>query len=310
MIISVYQQNDINNIQLTSEQKNILLIPQNIVDNSLHGEMSQVIKNFNNMNTEEIETLMSPDNNFDVMVKELIFLLENFEIVSKKHKTVNYLNDHNITSQEIYRWLLNNQNNSNSVFLLGVFNQLGIEVNVDEQKAFELYQNAANSGNVQGIISLGYCYIEGFGTSVNKQKGFVLYKKAANLGNMRGIRNLGYCYSRGIGTSVNKQKAFELYQKAANLGNVLGINNLGCCYNLGIGTSIDKQKAFELYQKAADLGDNLAQYNLALMYENGNGIKKDIKQAIYWYEKSSEQGDENAKNKLKNLKKRKWKLFT
>jgi TPR repeat protein len=45
------------------------------------------------------------------------------------------------------------------------------------------------------------------------------------------------------------------------------------------------------------------------MYENGNGIKKDIKQAIYWYEKSSEQGDEDAKNKLKNLKKRKWKLF-
>ncbi|CAB4395471.1 unnamed protein product [Rhizophagus irregularis] len=39
---------------------------------------------------------------------------------------------------------------------------------VDEQKSFELYQNAANSENASGIASLGYCYNQGIGTNVDK----------------------------------------------------------------------------------------------------------------------------------------------
>ncbi|POG68334.1 hypothetical protein GLOIN_2v1778331 [Rhizophagus irregularis DAOM 181602=DAOM 197198] len=297
------------NVQLSSEQKNNIEVPKNIIDNSLHGEMSQFIENFNNMSTVEIEPLISSNNKFNIMVNEIILHLENTEMIRKKHKVINYLNNHNKTPQEFYAWLLNNQNDSNSTFLLGVFNHFGIEVNVDEQKAFDLYQNVANSGNVFGITSLGYCYVLGIGISVDQQKAFELYQEAANLGNPRGIFSLGYCYDNGIGTNINKQKAFELYQKAANLGNSGGIYNLGCCYKKGIGTDIDKQKAFELYQESANFGNSSAQYNLALMYENGEGIKKDINQATYWYNKSAEQGDQGAQNKLNKLNKRKWKIF-
>ncbi|CAB4438351.1 unnamed protein product [Rhizophagus irregularis] len=239
------------NVQLSSEQKSNDKVSKNIIDNLLYGEMSQIIKNFNKMSIEEIEPTMSSINNFDIMVNEIILLLDKTKIVRKKHEVINYLNNYNITSQEIYAWLLNNQNNSNSVFLLGIFNHFGIGVNVDQQKAFELYQNVANSGNR-----------------------FELYQEAANLGNSRGIYNLGYCYSNGIGTNIDKQKAFELYQKAANLGELSGICALGYCYVKGIGTNIDKQKAFELYQKAANLGESYAQYNLASMYENGEVIKR------------------------------------
>src|SRR6201999_133741 len=110
------------------------------------------------------------NNNFDIIVNEIILLLDKTGIVKKKHEVINYLNNHNINTQEIYAWLLNDQNDSNSIFLLGVFNHFGIGVNVDKQKAFELYQNAANSGNVFGITSLGYCYNHGIGTSVDKKK--------------------------------------------------------------------------------------------------------------------------------------------
>ncbi|EXX65644.1 Skt5p [Rhizophagus irregularis DAOM 197198w] len=291
------------NVQLSSEQKSNDKVPKNIIDNLLYGEMSQIIKNFNKMSIEEIEPSMSSINNFDIMVNEIILLLDNTKIVRKKHEVINYLNNHNITSQEIYAWLLNNQNNSNSVFLLGIFNHFGIEVNVNEQKAFELYQNVANLGNVFGITSSGYCYNYGIGTSVDNKKAFELYQEAANLGNSRGIYNLGYCYSNGIGTNIDNQKAFELYQKAANLGLLSGIYNLGYCYEKGIGTNIDKQKAFELYQKAAYLGESYAQYNLALMYENGEVIKKNMNQATYWYEKSAEQGNQYAQDRLNELKK-------
>ncbi|GES87941.1 kinase-like domain-containing protein [Rhizophagus clarus] len=230
------------NNQFPNKQNNITKI---IVDDSLHRDMSQVIKN---TNTKEIETSI-----FDIMVNEIILLLESVSIERKKYEIRNYLRNHKITSQEIFNWLKNNQDNLNSNFLLGVFNHFGVEVNVDKQKAFELYEKAAKSGNVFGMTSLGYCYENGIGTKIDKQKAFELYQKAANLEYALGINNLGRCYENGIGTKSNKKKAFELYQKAANLKNTDGIKNLGRCYENGIGIERNKQKALELYQKAANM---------------------------------------------------------
>ncbi|GBC02999.1 hypothetical protein RclHR1_04920008 [Rhizophagus clarus] len=324
------------NIQLSSDQliKSNLKTYENIINNSLYEEMSHVIQYFNKIHIKEMKPSMSLDNNFSIIVNEIIHHLEDMEIERERHEVVNYLNSYNITLQEIHNWLLNNQDNSDSIFLLGRFNQLGIEVEVDKQKAFELYQKAANLRNVFGITSLGSCYFNGIGTVVNKQKAFELYLKAANLGNSRGMYNLGYCYREGVGTKIDEQKAFELYQKAANLGNKLGIcslgycyeegigtsndnqkafglylkaanlgssrgmNDLGYCYGNGVGTNINKQKELELYQKAANLGNSVAQYNLAIMYEYGEVVKKDINIAIHWYKKSAEQGYQNAKNSL------------
>ncbi|GES88021.1 kinase-like domain-containing protein [Rhizophagus clarus] len=137
----------------------------------------------------------------------------------EKQEILNYLNNHKVTLQEFYSWLLNNQNNSNSIVLLGDFNLSGIGTSVNEQKAFELYQNAANLGNATGINDLGYCYKNGIGTDIDKEKAFELYQKAADLGNAVGINSLRYCYENGIGTYIDEKKAFELYQKAADLGN-------------------------------------------------------------------------------------------
>uniref|UniRef100_U9TYE3 Uncharacterized protein n=1 Tax=Rhizophagus irregularis (strain DAOM 181602 / DAOM 197198 / MUCL 43194) TaxID=747089 RepID=U9TYE3_RHIID len=277
----------LNEIILLNEKQNIVEIPKNVIDNSLHGEMSQVIKNFCNMNTKEIETSITSDNNFYIMVNEIILLLDNVNKERKKHEIVNYFNNHNITSQEIYNWVLNNQDNSNSVFLLGIFNHFGIEVDVDEQKTFELYQNTANSGNVYGITSLGYCYEKGIGTSVNKQKAFELYQKAANLGNARGLSNLGVCYEKGIGTRIDKPKAFEHFLIAADLGNTLAIYNLGRCYQYGTGISINKRKAFELYQKVASLGNPNGICNLGYLYEKGIGTRIDKQKAFELYQKAA-----------------------
>ncbi|GES87962.1 kinase-like domain-containing protein [Rhizophagus clarus] len=293
-IISDFQENEYNvDIQLLSEQlpNPNNEVPENIINNSLN---KQIIRKFNRINIKEIEPLISSNlilNDFELVVNEIIHFLEDVEMtVIRKNKIIKYLNIHNISLQEIYNWLLSDQNNSNSVFLLGVFNHFGITIGVDEHKAFKLYLKAANSGNLSGMISLGNCYDKGIGTGVDKQKAFELYQNAANLGSKRGIYSIGYCYFNGIGTSINIQKAFELFQKATNLGITLGMTYLGYCYDNGIGTNIDKQKAFELYQMAANLGYYIAQYNLAIMYEYGDGVKMDINQAINWYKKSAEQG--------------------
>ena len=175
----------------------------------------------------------------------------------------------------------------------------GEGIDKDYNKAFELSKKLAKE-YPSGINLLGYCYDIGIGTEVNEQKAFELYQKAADLGNIHGMNNLACCYKNGIGTDFNEQKAFELYQKIADLGGSQGINSLGCYYD-GKGTDIDKQKAFELFLKAAKLGQICAQYNLGLKYENGDGTEKNMGEAIYWYKKSAYQGDQDAQNKLKEI---------
>ncbi|EXX57236.1 uncharacterized protein OCT59_023851 [Rhizophagus irregularis] len=236
--------------------------------------------------------------NFSVMVNKIIQLTNKIGDDAEKQEILNYLNNNNVTLQEIYNWALNNQNNSNSTVLLGDFNYLGMGINIDKNRAFELYQIAANLGNAFGIISLGYCYQYGAGTNIDKSKAFELCQKAAELGNAAGINYLGDFYENGIGTDVDKKKAFELYQQAANLGNPAGINNLGNCYENGIGTNIDKQKAFELYKNAANLGNAFGINNLGECYRNGIGIDVDEKKAFELYQKAANLGNTDGLNNL------------
>ncbi|POG66361.1 kinase-like domain-containing protein [Rhizophagus irregularis DAOM 181602=DAOM 197198] len=185
---------------------------------SIHGDLSQVIQNFDMIdmiNTEELEPTLSSINqfkdNFNIEVNIMFNLFNDSDEIGKQ-KILSYLNEQNITLQEINNLLLNDQNNSHSIYLLGKFNHLGIGISVDNQKAFELYQKAADLGNSSGINDLGYCYLNGIGTGIDKKKAFELYQKAAELGNSSGINNLGDCYQYGIGTDINNKKAFELYQ--------------------------------------------------------------------------------------------------
>ncbi|RIA86743.1 kinase-like domain-containing protein [Glomus cerebriforme] len=263
-------------------------------------------------NTKEVEPTIHNihenifEEDLSIVIDKLVdFIFEDLnkgkEENERKQHIFEYINDNKINLQEIYNWLLNNQNSSNSIYLLGYFNYHGIEISINKLKASEFYQKAAELDNVLAQLDLAYLCIHGNGIEKNPNKAFELSKKAAKGEYPSAINRLGFCYKKGIGTVTNLKKAFELYQKAAELGNSNGINNLGICYDNGSGTDVNKQKAFELYQKAANLGNKFGQYNLALMYESGNGIVNDINQAIYWYEKSAEQGYEGAQNKLAEL---------
>ncbi|CAB4404697.1 unnamed protein product [Rhizophagus irregularis] len=268
------------NIQVLSDKQinvNTSEVTNNdTIDNSLHGEMSQFIQHFNKINMSEIvsstsssnKTILS-ENNFSIIADKIIKdILNKYNNEKEIQEILNYLEEQNITPQEIYNWLLDNQNNSNSNYLdlLGNFYYSGIGTNINKQKAFELFQKAANLGNNIAQYSLGCCYKYGHGTDKDYNKAFEFFKKSAEGEYPEGITQLGYCYFNGIGTMINKKKAFELYQKAANLGDKVGTCNLAYCY------------------------------------ENGNGVMKDINQAIYWYEKSAEQGHKTAQIRLKNIK--------
>src|ERR1043165_4103427 len=82
------------------------------------------------------------------------------EEIRKQH-VLDYIDNHRIIPQKFYDWLLNDQNNLNSINLLGYFNYHGIGTIVNNQKAFESYQKAADLGNGYALFYLAGMYFNG-----------------------------------------------------------------------------------------------------------------------------------------------------
>ncbi|GET03217.1 kinase-like domain-containing protein [Rhizophagus clarus] len=284
-----------------------------------NNNQSNITKEFDSMAMSRKQKHLSIEKDFNVVIYEINDFIR--KIVNEapenkllKQKVDEYFKNHNISAQEIYNWLLNNQVNANSIFLLGYFNFYGIVTSEDNEKAINLFINASEKNHTLAQCFVGIYYGN---IMTNYELAFKYFERAASnhyavaqwtIGCMY-INGIGIdedfkkaFYWNGIGIEKDYNKAFELYKQSAEGGNSDGIVMLGRCHSKGIGTKIDKQKAFELYQNAANLGLKEAQYFLALMYEKGNGIKKDIDKAIYWFNESANQGHENAKNKLKTLK--------
>ncbi|EXX65232.1 Cdc15p [Rhizophagus irregularis DAOM 197198w] len=340
-----------SDLQLSDEQD---INPTNVntsssINDSYHGELSQIIQNFDKMNIKEIAPTVSTSEMFNIINSSEMNLIINeivefiFKLNNRGKSAYDYIfdcfNDHNINSFEIYSWLLNNQNDLDSIFLLGYFNYVGIEASKNFDRAFDLFIKASKQSHILAQYYVGGCYEFGYGTVKNEKLAIEYYDKLVNKEIALGIFKISFFYEQGIGVKKNLKRAAHLYEKAANLGHnvaqsnlaimyineigidkddykafnlskqsaegecLSGIRVLGYCYSYGIGTNINKQKAFELYQKAADLGDMYAQHNLGDMYEIGDGIEKDINKAIYWYEQSAKQGYQDAQNRLEKLKK-------
>ncbi|GBC14265.2 kinase-like domain-containing protein [Rhizophagus irregularis DAOM 181602=DAOM 197198] len=321
--------------QVVVKLKEIIMKTNVIVNSQMRIDSDNVDKSNVNLLYETNMTSICLSNLVDELVNLIYKKLNegNDKEVIKQNVLFN-ISNHKLTSKEIYTWLLNNQNNSNSIILLGYLNYYGIETDINVKKAYELFQKAADLDNnvaqlyliylyiigqgvdknykfafelsnklakqesACGINYLGYCYEKGMGTDIDKQKAFELYQKAADLGNSNGIGNLGYCYGRGIGTDVNMQMAFELTQKAADLGNSYAMDNLGQCYNKGIGTDVNAQKAFELFQKSADLGSSTGLSSLGTCYEKGIGTDVNVQKAFELNKKAADLGNTHGMNNL------------
>ena len=189
-----------------NQSSNQQQLDSNIVEVSENNSLlhlSQLIQNFNKMNTREINQNINnlSENNVSIIVNEIIDIINTLYIT--KQNILSCLNNHNVDLKEICSWLLNNQNDSSSIVIFGFFNFYGIGTNINNRKAFELFEKAANLGYPLGISQLGNCYRHGIGTSIDNQKAFELFQKAADLDQPSAIYNLGYCYQLGIGISID-----------------------------------------------------------------------------------------------------------
>ena len=96
------------------------------------------------------------------------------------------------------------------------------------------------------------------------QKAFKLYQKAANQDNLNALAlwMVGECYLLGRGIEANLTKALAYYQKAAAQNNPAALCSIGVLYDNGQGVTQDYTKAIEWYRKATALGELRAEENL------------------------------------------------
>lgn len=101
------------------------------------------------------------------------------------------------------------------------------------------------------------------------------------------------------------KRLFMIVKELALKGNALAANRLGMLYANGNGTSSDAKQAFYWYNQSAAKGFSPAQYSVGRCYENGYGVEKNISRAIHYYRLAAAQNHSLAKQKLKDLLKKK-----
>lgn len=151
------------------------------------------------------------------------------------------------------------------------------------ERAFQLYQQAAEQGQAGAMIQLYRCYWIGIGVIPDHAQAMQWLLKAAEANNPSAQYLMGYRYENreleGSGAErqllpSNMSEAVRWYRRAADQGWADGQYHLGLCYLKGTGVEQDEERGLELIRAAADREHSQAMYELVNLYAKGIGAPR------------------------------------
>lgn len=95
--------------------------------------------------------------------------------------------------------------------------EFGIGTPEDEAEAARRYE-AIQQNDISAKLRLGYLLEDGNGVEKDEKRAFQLYCEASEKDNANGLYHVGRCYEDGIGVKANKGKALKYYKEAAEQG--------------------------------------------------------------------------------------------
>ena len=133
------------------------------------------------------------------------------------------------------------------------------------------------------------------GVAKDSKKAFQLYTEAADAGDVSAYNKIAYFYEQGTGVTKDEAKALEWYKKGAEKNVPVCIHNLAVFNEEGkAGLKKDAKAAFDLYYKAAMNAFVPSQVALAMRYREGKGVTQDTQAALAWFERATQNGNADA----------------
>jgi len=155
-----------------------------------------------------------------------------------------------------------------------------------------LRHHAEDKNDPEALTTLAGAYRAGkFGLVKSTTKAAELYERAAELGEVHAMVNLGMLLRTGDGVNQDREKMFQLYRSAADRGFAWAQLKLGS----ELHQDGKDEEAFPFLKLSAEQGNATAElfvgYYLSGLWP---GVPQDRAEAIRWFERAAAKGDEGA----------------
>jgi TPR repeat protein len=191
-------------------------------------------------------------------------------------------------------------------FLANMFGtgQLGLQV--DHEKAYQLYMQASKANHPAATYRTAVCNELGAGTRKEMNRAVLFYRKAAALKDTAAMYKLAMILLMGsMGQARNPNEGVVWLRRAASQAdedNPHALHELAMIYEdpraLKLPPNIcppSIEAAREHYTEAAQLGYAPSMYKLGVAYEHGHlGCPVDPRRSIAWLSRAAEKGDPEA----------------
>lgn len=144
-------------------------------------------------------------------------------------------------------------------------------------QAMDLLNQSAQNGYAPAQSTLAYILDK----ADENERAFELFKQAAEQNNAAGQYGLAGMYAKGEGTEKNPQLAGEWMKKSAMQSYILAMRDYAYALENGeLGFDMDINQAVHWYNQCVEAGDAVCKHRMALAYGKGElGLALDEKKA-------------------------------